>query len=162
MELELTIVIKNIKYQAYRLKLFQCFADETHEDLEQELFCQIWLYLDKYDEHRSSFSTFVAKLTEHRANNLLARQSCIKRDISNYVSVETAQQFEDDIAKCTDVDYMISTLPKKWQEICEQLKHFNRYEVAEMNGISRTTLNKIIKKIRTKLSPIYYQGIKKK
>ena len=34
------IVIKNVKYQAYRLKLAKCFINEAHEDLEQELFCE--------------------------------------------------------------------------------------------------------------------------
>lgn len=159
-EIDSTIV-KNVKYQARRLKLSKCFTHETREDLEQELFCEVWPYLDKYDENKGSFSAFVRKLTEHRANNLLNKQLCMKRDINNYVNIEKEECFADDIEKRADVDYMISILPSKWQKICEQLKHFNLCEVAKMNNISRTTLNNIILKIRKQLSPLYYQGKKK-
>ncbi|WP_425383680.1 sigma-70 family RNA polymerase sigma factor [Wolbachia endosymbiont (group A) of Microdon myrmicae] len=155
------IVVQNIQYQVKRLKFFECFAHETHEDLEQELFCEIWTYLDRYDESKGSFNTFVARLTERRANNLLEKQLCIKRNINNYINIEKTEAFEDEVAKRTDVDYMISTLPRKMQKICEQLKYFNLYEVAKMNNISRTTLNTMIRKIRIKLSSIYYKGKKK-
>ncbi|MDN5248417.1 MAG: sigma-70 family RNA polymerase sigma factor [Wolbachia endosymbiont of Tyrophagus putrescentiae] len=155
------IVVQNIKYQVKRLKLFECFTHETFVDLEQELFCEIWPYLYRYDESKGSLNTFVARLAERRANNLLEKQLCIKRNIKNYIDIEEIEAFEDEAAKRTDVDYMISTLPRKMQEICEQLKCFNLYEVAKMNNISRTTLNTIIRKIRIKLSPIYYKGKKK-
>lgn len=155
------IVVQNIQYQVKRLKFFECFAHETHQDLEQELFCEIWTYLDRYDESKGSFNTFVARLTERRANNLLEKQLCIKRNINNYINIEKIEAFEDEVAKRTDVDYMISMLPIKMQKICEQLKYFNLYEVAKMNNISRTTLNTMIRKIRTKLSSIYYKGKKK-
>ncbi|WP_386086910.1 sigma-70 family RNA polymerase sigma factor [Wolbachia endosymbiont (group A) of Norellia spinipes] len=158
MKLKTAIVVQNIRYQAKRLKLFECFA---HEDLEQELFCEIWTYLDRYDESKGSFNTFVARLTERRANNLLEKQLCIKRNINNYINIEKTEAFEDEVAKRTDVDYMISTLPRKMQRICEQLKYFNLYEVAKMNNISRTTLNTMVRKIRIKLSSIYYKGKKK-
>lgn len=161
MKLKTAIVVQNIRYQAKRLKLFECFAHETHEDLEQELFCEIWTYLYRYDESKGSFNTFVARLTERRANNLLEKQLCIKRNINNYINIEKTEAFEDEVAKRTDVDYMISMLPRKMQKICEQLKYFNLYEVAKMNNISRTTLNTMIRKIRTKLSSIYYKGKKK-
>ncbi|WP_065106761.1 sigma-70 RNA polymerase sigma factor region 4 domain-containing protein [Wolbachia endosymbiont of Nomada ferruginata] len=157
MKLKTAIVVQNIRYQAKRLKLFECFAHETHEDLEQELFCEI----DRYDESKGSFNTFVARLTERRANNLLEKQLCIKRNINNYVNIEKTEAFEDEVAKRTDVDYMISTLPRKMQKICEQLKYFNLYEVAKMNNISRTTLNTMVRKIRIKLSSIYYKSKKK-
>jgi len=155
------IIVKNIKYQAYRLKLSKCFIYEAREDLEQELFCEVWLYLDKYDKSKGSFSAFVAKLTEHRANNLLNKQLCMKRNINNYINIETEEFFAGDVEKHIDVDYMISTLPKKWHKICEQLKYFNLYEVAKINNISRTTLNNIISKIRKQLSPTYYQDKKR-
>ncbi|MFP3026886.1 MAG: sigma factor, partial [Wolbachia sp.] len=82
------IVVQNIRYQAKRLKLFECFAHETHKDLEQELFYEVWTYLDRYDESKGSFNTFVARLTERRANNLLEKQLCMKRNINNYVNIE--------------------------------------------------------------------------
>ena len=89
------------------------------------------------------------------------RELCIKRNINNYINIEKTEAFEDEVAKRTDVDYMISTLPRKMQRICEQLKYFNLYEVAKMNNISRTTLNTMVRKIRIKLSSIYYKGKKK-
>ncbi|WP_265042080.1 sigma-70 family RNA polymerase sigma factor [Wolbachia endosymbiont (group B) of Melanostoma mellinum] len=157
----IAIIVKNVKYQAYRLKLAKCFIDENNEDLEQELFCEIWPCLDQYDEDKSSFNTFVARLTENKAINMLKKQQCAKRNINNYISIDVTDLFEGEITKRIDVDYMISVLPKEWQNICEQLKFFNLHEVAKMNNVSRTTLNNIIKKIRAKLSPIYYEGKKK-
>ena len=65
MELELTKFIKNIKYRSSWAKIFQCFADETHEDFGQELFCQIWVYLNNYDESKSSFCIFLYNRSTH-------------------------------------------------------------------------------------------------
>lgn len=160
------VIIRNVRYQAKRLKLSKCFSHETREDLEQELFCEVWTYLNQYDQERGKFSTFVAKLTEHRANNLLQKQLCIKRsnhtdDLSNVEQIMATESFEDKVAVRIDVDYMISTLPEKLQTICQQLKFFNLSEVAQMNNISRATLNRTIERIRKKLAPIYNKNKKK-
>ncbi len=50
----------------------------------------------------------------------------------------------------TDVGDIIAKLPKKWQDLCQQLKFFNLVEVAKMNNMSRTSLYSILRKIRTK------------
>lgn len=160
------IIIRNIRYQAKRLKLSKCFSHETREDLEQELFCEVWTYLNQYDQEKGKFSTFVAKLAEHRANNLLKKQLCVKRgnqadDISNVEQVMATESFETKVATRIDVDYMISTLPEKLQAICQQLKFFNLSEVAQMNNISRSTLTRTIEKIGKKLAPIYNKNKKK-
>ncbi len=61
------IVVQNIRYQARRLKLFECFTHETHEDLEQELFCEIWTYslIHKGRDIFKDETNGIRKISEH-------------------------------------------------------------------------------------------------
>ncbi|WP_341823136.1 hypothetical protein [Wolbachia endosymbiont (group A) of Clivina fossor] len=38
-------IVKHVRFQASRLKSKSCFINESLEDIEQELFCQVWQYL---------------------------------------------------------------------------------------------------------------------
>ena len=76
-----SIVVKWIKYYSRSLNKNRYFINESLEDIEQELFCEVWPCLNQYDETRSSFSTFVAQLTKSRANNLLLKRKCIKHSM---------------------------------------------------------------------------------
>lgn len=69
--------------------------------------------------------------------------------------------FEDETILRIDVEQIISKLPKKWQVLCEQLKHHSIAEVADMNNMSRTTLYNIFKKMRSKFAPVYGKKHKK-
>ncbi len=46
-------IVKHVRFQASRLKSKSCFINESLEDIEQELFCQVWQYLNQHDEKRS-------------------------------------------------------------------------------------------------------------
>ncbi len=80
------IIVQQIRFHAKRLKQHKCFVEYDLEDIEQELLCDIWSYLDQYDKNRGAFSTFITKLVQSRANNLLHKQLCIKRNIVYFIA----------------------------------------------------------------------------
>ncbi|MDX5526273.1 MAG: sigma-70 family RNA polymerase sigma factor [Wolbachia endosymbiont of Andrena nigroaenea] len=152
------IVVKYVKYYVKYLKRLKCFADESIEDIEQELFLLVWSTIIQYDESKSCFVAFVKQLVKCRAINLVYRQSCEKRGgkqgilyIDHTILDNIADErcrFEDEIADRSDLDYIVSTLPQEWQVLCRQLEIFSVPEVAEIRGIARTTVYDILRRIR--------------
>ncbi|WP_168464776.1 sigma-70 family RNA polymerase sigma factor [Wolbachia endosymbiont of Ctenocephalides felis wCfeT] len=149
-----TTVIRWVKYYANRLNYNRYFINESLEDIEQELFCEVWPRLNQYDETRGSFGTFVAQLTRSCANNLLLkrkRTECfIEFDVDD--DIPDHRCFEHDTAARFDVDYIFATLLEPERSICELLKSFTATEVAKITGMPRTTIYNILKQIRDKFS----------
>ncbi|NUY39248.1 hypothetical protein GO684_00630 [Wolbachia endosymbiont of Litomosoides brasiliensis] len=46
--------------------------------MKQKLFCSVWLSINRYEESRSSFTTFVSQVTKYRAINLINKRLCVK------------------------------------------------------------------------------------
>lgn len=150
------IVIKYIKYYAYCLKYVDCFIHESLEDIELELFCEVWPCLSLYDETRSSFNTFVANLTRHRARNLLRNQLCTKRQINFGIddNIPDCKYLENDIMVYIDVKNIISKLPESHRKLCELLKVSTITEASKITGIPKTTVYNILRQIRDKFSSL--------
>lgn len=152
------IIVKYVRHYAKCIKNLKCFVHDSLEDIEQELFCMIWPAIEKYDESRSSFSTFVCQLTKCRAINLINKQICKKRGGRQgifYVDPDDLHEVVDDkcrsiteITTRIDVNDVISTLPQEWQVLCRQLEFFSVPEIAEINGIPRTTVYNTLQRIR--------------
>ncbi|NSX83589.1 sigma-70 family RNA polymerase sigma factor [Wolbachia endosymbiont of Atemnus politus] len=147
-------VVKLIKFYAKSRKRY---IDQDIEDIEQDLFCTFFSCLDQYDETKGSLSTFANQVIKNRINNLI-RGTTPK--LENNVQQES-YCFEDEAILRVDIEQIISKLPKKWQVLCEQLKHHSIAEVADMNNMSRTTLHNIIKRMRPKFAPAYGKKRKK-
>ncbi|APR99009.1 RNA polymerase sigma factor [Wolbachia endosymbiont of Folsomia candida] len=148
------IIVKYVRYHAYYLKYINYFAHESLEDIEQELFCEVLPFLDQYDEKRSSYNTFIAKVTQCRARNLLRSQSSAKHQITFGVddSLPDCKHLESGMIARIDVSEMMSRLPKSYRNICELLKIFNISEISKMTGIPKTTIYNVIRQIRSRFS----------
>ncbi|WP_264374869.1 MULTISPECIES: sigma-70 RNA polymerase sigma factor region 4 domain-containing protein [unclassified Wolbachia] len=150
------IIVKYIKYYASCLNHTNCFIDRSLEDIELELFCEVWPCLSLYDKTRSSFNTFVANLTRRRARNLLRNQLCTKRQINFGIddNIPDSKYLEDDIMVYIDVKNIISKLPKSHRKLCELLKVSTITEAAKITGIPKTTVYNILRQIRDKFSSL--------
>ncbi|WCR59252.1 MAG: hypothetical protein PG978_000688 [Wolbachia endosymbiont of Ctenocephalides felis wCfeF] len=144
------VVVKYIRYYANYLNRTGYFTHGSLEDIELELFCEVWPYLNQYDETRSSFNTFVANLTKCRALNLLRNQLCAKRQVNFIIDddIPDCRCFESDMMVHIDVDNIISKLPKSHSDLCELLKVFTITEVSKITGIPKTTIYNILRQIR--------------
>ncbi|WP_341810099.1 sigma-70 family RNA polymerase sigma factor [Wolbachia endosymbiont (group A) of Apotomis capreana] len=145
-------IIKYVKYHALKLKSKSCFADESLEDIEQELICQIWPYLSHYDETRSSFNTFIDRLVNSRARNLLHKHQCMKYSMVFGLddNIPDYKHFEDEVSLYFDMADIISTLPENWKNLCILLNDFTVAEVAEITGIPLSSVYYILKQMRNK------------
>lgn len=159
------IVVRYVRYYAKCLKCLECFADDSIEDVEQELFLLIWPTVINYDENNSRFAFFVSQLVKCRAINLVYRRSCQKRGGKQGVSyidhtvldsiADEKYSFADEIAARIDLDEVISRLPKEWQVLCRQLEVLSVPEVAELNGLARTTIYDILRRIRKRTKKLF-------
>ncbi|MFT0820043.1 MULTISPECIES: RNA polymerase sigma factor [Wolbachia] len=148
-------IVKHVRFQASRLKSKNCFINESLEDIEQELFCQVWQYLNQHDEKRSSFSTFVARLANYCARNMLRNQLCLKRnitfdDINDDIPDHRNSEIEAIIRN--DINNIISTLSEKDSNLCQLLKVFTITEASVITKIPKTTIYRTLKRIRDKFS----------
>ncbi|WP_265022340.1 MULTISPECIES: sigma-70 family RNA polymerase sigma factor [unclassified Wolbachia] len=144
------IIVKYVTFHASSLKSKSCFINESLEDIEQELFYQVWQYLDQYDEKRSSFNTFIARLTNHRARNMLRDQLRLKRniifdDISD--DIQDSSNLETEAIIRTDINSIISTLSKRDRNLCELLKTLTVSEVSAMTKVSKASIYRVLDKI---------------
>ncbi|MBC6686505.1 sigma-70 family RNA polymerase sigma factor [Wolbachia pipientis] len=151
-------VVNLIKFYA---KCYKSLTDQDIEDIEQDLFCEFLSCIDQYDKTKGSLSTFAKQVVKNRINNLVRKHSRTTPKLENNVQQES-YCFEDESILRIDVEQIISKLPKKWQVLCEQLKHHSIAEVADMNNMSRTTLYNILKKMRSKFASLYEKKYKKK
>ncbi|WP_353269658.1 sigma-70 family RNA polymerase sigma factor [Wolbachia endosymbiont (group A) of Myopa testacea] len=149
-------VVKYIKYYAYCFKSTDCFIHYSLEDIELELFCEIWPCLSLYDKTRSSFNTFVANLTRSRARNFLRNQLCTKRQINFGIddTIPDCKYLESDMIVHIDVKNIISQLPQSHKKLCELLKICTITEAAKITGIPKTTVYNILRQIRDKFSSL--------
>lgn len=164
------IIVRYVKYYAKRIKHLKCFAHESIEDIEQELLCMIWPTLEKYDESRSSFPTFVCQLVKSRASNLISRQSCQKRGGKEGISyvdpdvldnmIDEKYHFVNEVADRIDANYVISTLPPEWQTLCKQLEVLSIPEAAEVNKISRTTVYNTLDRVNRRTKKFFSKSNK--
>lgn len=155
------VIIKQIKKRARKLKSRKCFVDHYIEDIEQELLCQTWSDLSQYSGDESGREAFIYSVVKNRAVNLLRKQLRTKRsnEIGAFVDINDLDDvidenscFEDKVAASVDINEAISKLPKLWQYICYELKSHSISEIAEIHGISRTTVYNIREQIRAKLA----------
>lgn len=150
-------IVKNVVFQAYNLKSHSCFINESIEDLEQKLCFLVWQGLDQYDEKRSNFNTFIARLTDYCAREMLRSQQCLKRNIPFEEIDENIPGYMDlekEAIIRTDISNIISSLPKRESNLCELLKTFTITEASVISKIPKTTVYRILERIRHKFSSL--------
>ncbi|MBD0392279.1 sigma-70 family RNA polymerase sigma factor [Wolbachia endosymbiont of Pentalonia nigronervosa] len=151
-------VVGLVKFYAKSLKYS---ADQSIEDIEQDLFCEFFSCLNQYDETKGSLSTFAKQVIKNRIHNLTRKHIHTTPNLKNCMQQES-YCFEDESILRVDVERIISKLPEKWQVLCKQLKYHSITEVAHMHNMSRTTLHRILKKMRSKFLSLDEKKCKRK
>ncbi|WCR54378.1 MAG: hypothetical protein PG981_001400 [Wolbachia endosymbiont of Ctenocephalides orientis wCori] len=146
------IIVKYVKHYANYLKSINYFTHESLEDIEQELLCEIWPRLDQYNKKKSSYSTFVAKVTQSCARNLSRNHSYSRHRVTFCIDddLPDCKYLESEMISRVDVNEIISRLTKSYRNIFELLKIFNISEVSKITGVPKTTIYNIIKHVRNR------------
>ena len=152
------------------------FTKQDRDDLEQELFARVVQSLPKFDPDQAHSNKFVTTVVERYVANILRNKRAAKRDTHGVTSLnvmiqiteegptELAQTIgereldaricrqrrtQEELAQLAlDMVEVIATLPDSWQTLLELRKTRTMQQVADEMGVSRTTLNDWMRRIR--------------
>ena len=153
------------------------FKAQDQKDLEQELLARLLKRLKSYDPERGHPKTFATVVVERDVANILREARAGKRDPRRVRSLDTtmigtgertdvARDVSDtesdrrcgrhsrnaaDLAQLgIDLTEVIAKLPPCLREVCQRLQFKSIAQIARDLGIPRTTLNDIVRRIRSR------------
>ncbi len=154
-------IVKQIQYHAWRLKQMPCFFSEEIEDVEQELLCEVFECLSKFNKEKSSLGTFVDQIITRRSNNMIQRRLSIKRGgRTTTISLDIVDDFgvamvdtipdphERNLDFVIDVAQALGAVPEPWREFATLLQTHTITEVASLTGKSRAAIYRILEQLR--------------
>lgn len=170
-----------IKHNARKLAGTNGFTESDTEDIEQELVLDLLRRLPRFDERRSGRRTFISRLVENRIRTMIKHQTAKRRDYRRTVGSldETVDPHDGDsdsrLDQCSsdqgehslvsqlltseqrldlriDIRGLLERLPPEQRTICLLLMEGERaVTVADLLGISRSTLYERISLLRTRM-----------
>lgn len=158
---------------------------QDREDLEQELTAHLLSRLSRYDAHRAGRMTFITRLLNNAAANIIAARRMEKRDWrADVCSLDEIVEDEDGFcvplaelldAKAgdgervasiqreqmelrMDLERVIATLPENMKQLCTLLLQKNSGQTARCLGLPRASLYDLTIKLRERFDAA---GLKK-
>ena len=166
-----------IKHKAYQLLGQAGFTADDVEDLEQELTVHLFEQLPKYDPTRGAFSTFVNRVVDHKAADILDARFAARRDCRIFVGsiddtvglreggevpimdldLEDAVHVQRGIADPSphaeaelriDLERAMAALTPEQRDLCRRLLTATIAEISAATGVPRPTLYDRLRQIR--------------
>ena len=166
-----------IKHKAYQLVGQAGFTADDVEDLEQELAVHLFEQLPKFDPARGAFSTFVDRVVDHKAADILDARFAARRDCRIYVGSidDTVRLREGGEVPITDLDLedavhvqrgisdpspyaeaelgidlerAMAALTPELRDLCRRLLTATIAEISAATGVPRPTLYDRLRQIR--------------
>ena len=158
---------KQIRIVASRVARSYGFKQHEQLDIEQELAMHLRSKLPSYDANRASVRTFVERVLEHKAIDLITERRARKRGAcvttlslddldedgtssirSNTLLDPTTIALEDFLNLRMDVERIVTSLPSDLRKLCVHLLTCNVTEIARTTGASRSAVYGSIHKLR--------------
>ena len=163
------VIISIIDKKAKIVSQHYCFSKSDLDDLKHEFIVAVMEKLDKYDPSKSSIQTFISKIIDNRSADLIEyRKSKCKAELESYSDLESIidsiSEINDIFRENTnadiinhleiafDIEQIYNILPDHLAEICKLLQTMSISKAAKVTGISRRTLHRYLKKIKSILS----------
>ena len=157
--------VQKIRFQANHLSNWPEFRGWDKEDLEQEMMCDLFRRLPKFNPKKACFGTFTDRVVNHCALSLREKTRTKKRGFGQQkVNIDISTMDEDDPTHthwrgCTenptahmeltiDINTVIGSLPEELSRICQLLKFHSVVDVCQQTGIPRATLYRRLAVIR--------------
>ena len=166
-----------IRRKARRLVGTVGFTTSDVQDLEQELRLDLMKRLHKFDPDRGSYNTFVARIIDHKIQNIIRHRKQEIRDFrresysingsiepsdgnstkfSDLISQDDAEirrgtrrrSRRDQAQLHLDVSLVVNKIPADLQQVAQLLSEKTVTETAKALGIPRTTLYGNIERLR--------------
>ena len=151
-------IVSNVKMYARNLKRNPIFRSMDLEDLEQELMCEIFSCMSKFDEHCGELEHFVRKILNRRCLNLLKSYKRKKRDsfiqlsefcdeVSNKSADDVFERYQDVLEMHTEVSQFMNEMPIKYRLLYKLWADHSIVETAQILGVSRFAIFRDLKRI---------------
>lgn len=147
-----------MKVYAKNLKRNSLFRSMDVEDLEQELMCEIFACIDRFDERCRELEHFVRKVLNRRCATLIETYTRKKRDsvikFSEYYDElrnenvdDCFEQYSITFEKRKEIQRLVDEMPIKYRLMCVLSKGHNLAEIARIMGLSHATVHRDLKSI---------------
>jgi DNA-directed RNA polymerase specialized sigma subunit, sigma24 homolog len=152
---------REIKIRSIKLINSYLFFESDYDEIEQDLRIKAWKSLDSYKSEKASWKTYLNKVLDNRALQLIANQKVKFKRQRRTKSIDDMELrinnfpelFYVHSGKCfEDLHGSISKLSNDLQNICALLMEHNISETATILDISRGSLRNKINKIRREFS----------
>lgn len=151
-------IVSNVKMYARNLKRNSIFRSMDLEDLEQELMCEIFSCMSKFDKHCGELEHFVRKILNRRCLNLLKSYKRKKRDsvtqfsefcdeVSNKGADVAFERYQDVFEMHTEVSRFMNEMPIKYRLLYKLWADHSIVETAQILGVSRFAIFRDLKRI---------------
>jgi len=139
------------------------FTSADREDIEQELALHLMERMAQFDPRRSSGSTFIDRISQHKIASMLRGRYAQRRDYRRSVSLDDdgTHQTIEPVTRCQpranpdlaiDMAHALESLDAELRKVCKLLEHVSIAETARRLGLSRTQARSRIAKIRMLLT----------
>ena len=149
-------VKKQIDMRMSRLRRIMAFKRLNVQDVRQDFLLAIVSAMANYDAEKSGWRTFVSSVCNKKYCYLMRTYQNEKKFLLNLTSLDTIDEeseslpsYETDFDTQIDVDTAMEGLSDRLRNIAEMLKHNSPAQVAKQLGVSRTTIGRAMKHLRT-------------
>ncbi|MBK9737026.1 MAG: sigma-70 family RNA polymerase sigma factor [Saprospiraceae bacterium] len=131
-------------------------TDDDRKDVLQEIFVQIFLSMDRFDENKGSFKAWISRIAVNQSISVLRKNNKLiishSLELVDDVETETVSQLENFSEK--DLHTMLAAMPEGYKTIflLSVIEEYSHKEIGELLGItpetSRSQLFRAIKWIK--------------
>ena len=164
-------VARLIQVKAHQLVHKAGFTESDREDIEQELTLHVLEHLHDYDPSRSSRHTFIARVVEHKAADLIDYRTAKMRTprrveqsldetlvdaegaLTDRASMMAGNESTPGALRDAAIDLaeVLQQLPPRLRALCKRLPDATMQEIADEFGVARRTVYRWIDQIRDRL-----------
>ncbi|MEX0641134.1 MAG: sigma-70 family RNA polymerase sigma factor [Pirellulales bacterium] len=158
-------VLKRIEFRAKQLAIQFRLSDDRRDDLQQEMVVELLKASARFDQTGSaSWHTYACRVLDLSVKKLIQiecrmRQREAGRPMGFSKSPDgcpsavnnPAHEGEDELAQLEmklDIDLVMSRMPARLRQVCELLKKHSPTEAAEVMGIHRNSIYRLIAQAR--------------
>lgn len=151
-------IVSNVKQCAKNLKRNAAFRFMSIDDIEQELMCEIFSCMDKFDSNCGELEHFIRKVLSRRCTNLIETYKRKKRDsfikfseyndeVCNDRTDDIFHKYQTALEKHIDAFPLMNEMPIRYRLLYQLLLRHSVVEVSKIIGLSRFTILRNLKEI---------------
>ena len=124
----------------YAVALIECKAKQLvgkcgfqlcdRDDIEQELYLDLWERLDKFDSEKATYSTFVQRVVENKISNIL-REHCSDKGLAERTALSLSKPLHIDQASGKEVTLGDCVTNEQYDDFARNKNH-SRVEELDM------------------------------